>query len=373
MYDYPIPKKNYTVSILIPAYNEEDSIKKTIEAALKSKYKNILEIIAINDGSKDRTAEIVRELERKYKKVKLFDKKNSGKADSINQALKIVKGELVVVLDADSYVCEDAIEKMIGYFDVKSVASVTGRILVYNRKSALEKFQAAEYAIIAFTRKLLEFIDGIWVTPGALSMYRKSALIKVGGFSTKNITEDVEITWRLIKNEYNIRMCLAGGTYTVVPSNFKKWWKQRVRWGIGGLQTLMSYKKLIFKKGALGSFIIPLFAISIFLGLFGLAILFWLFTKRAWQIWQYSQYTFLSNTPIFTSNQLYMSVTVLNFFWAIVFLLGLFITMTGLQTIDPTIKKSPFNLLFYVLFYLSVHPLVMAFSVYKYLKKDITW
>jgi poly-beta-1,6 N-acetyl-D-glucosamine synthase len=373
LYDSPEGKKKYSVTVLIPAYNEEKSIQATIESVLKSDYKNIVEIIAINDGSKDNTAEIIKRLSKKYSNVKLLDKKNSGKADSINQALKIAKGELVVILDADSYICKDAIRKMIGYFDEEKVASVTGRILVHNRTSYIERLQAVEYAVIAFTRKLLEFIDGIWVTPGALSMYRKSALIKVGGFSTTNITEDVEITWRLIKNGYKIKMSLSAGTYTVVPTTLKKWYKQRIRWDIGGLQTIIAYRKEAVRRGSLGYFIIPLFAVSMFLGLFGLLIFLYLFVRRFWLIWQYSHYSFISDMPLITPNQFYFGVTVINFLGIVVFLLGLYLTLTAFKIVDPGIKKSPYNILNYLLLYLAVNPVILAVSVYKYLKKDITW
>jgi len=373
MFDYPKTTRKYSVSVLIPAYNEEDSIKGTVEAVLKSDYKNILEIIVINDGSTDNTRKIVEGVMKKNKLVKILNKKNSGKADSINQALKIAKGELVVIMDADSYICSDAIGKMIGFFDDKDVASVTGRILVKNKDKMLEKLQASEYAMIAFSRKLLEFVEGIWVTPGALSMYRKDALLKVGGFDVKNITEDVEITWRLIKNGYKIRMCLAAGTYTIVPNRAKKWWRQRIRWDIGGIQTVLKYKSEMLKKGSLGYFIVPLFTTSMFLGLFGLSVFFYLSIRRLLLMYQVTHTSFISNVPLLTMNNIYITVTVLNFFGIVVFLLGLYLTLTGLKTINPGIKKSFFNLLIYLFLYLSVYPTVLLVSVYKILRKDIKW
>jgi len=373
MFDYPKTTRKYSVSVLIPAYNEEDSIKGTVEAVLKSDYKNILEIIVINDGSTDNTRKIVEGVMKKNKLVKILNKKNSGKADSINQALKIAKGELVVIMDADSYICSDAIGKMIGFFDDKDVASVTGRILVKNKDKMLEKLQASEYAMIAFSRKLLEFVEGIWVTPGALSMYRKDALLKVGGFDVKNITEDVEITWRLIKNGYKIRMCLAAGTYTIVPNRAKKWWRQRIRWDIGGIQTVLKYKSEMLKKGSLGYFIVPLFTTSMFLGLFGLSVFFYLSIRRLLLMYQVTHTSFISNVPLLTMNNIYITVTVLNFFGIVVFLLGLYLTLTGLKTINPGIKKSFFNLLIYLCLYLSVYPTVLLVSIYKILRKDIKW
>ena len=373
LFTYPKSTKKYSVSVLIPAYNEEDSVEGTVRAVLNSDYKNILEIIVINDGSTDNTGKIAEALAKKYKIIKVLNKKNSGKADSLNQALRIAKGELIIVLDSDSYILPDAIGKMIGYFDNKQVASVTGKILVKNYNNLIERLQAAEYAIIAFSRKLLEFVEGIWVTPGALSMYRKSTLLDVGGFDTKNITEDVEITWRLISKGYAIKMCLAAGTYTIVPNNVKKWWRQRIRWDIGGIQTLNKYKKWILKKGSLGYFIIPLFAVSMFLGLLGLIIFLYLILRKILLMSQFSHYAFLSDVPLITMNNLYFTVTVLNFFGVIVFLLGLFLTLIGLNIVNPGIKKSFFNLGFYLLLYLTASPTILLVSVYKMIKKDIKW
>ena len=91
----PKPKRDFSISVLIPAYNEQDSLRGTVESVLKSEYKNIREVIIINDGSKDNTLKIALELQKKHPKVRVLNKKNSGKADSLNKAIKISKGELI--------------------------------------------------------------------------------------------------------------------------------------------------------------------------------------------------------------------------------------------------------------------------------------
>ena len=171
MFEYPTAKKEYRISVLIPAYNEEGTIRETIESVLNSNYyKERLEVIAINDGSKDRTAEIVKQLMKKYSNLKLLDKQNSGKADSLNQALKIAKGELIAVVDADSYPKKDSIKKLTGYFNDEKVGAVTSAVLLKNKNKFIEKLQAIEYVVMAWTRKLLDFIDAVYVTNGPLSM-----------------------------------------------------------------------------------------------------------------------------------------------------------------------------------------------------------
>jgi len=219
----PKSKKKYLVSVLIPAWNEEKSIRETVENILKSDYKNLVEIIIINDGSTDNTLKIAKQLERKYSKVRVLDKKNSGKADSLNKAIELTKGELIAVVDADSYPDKHALSSMVGFFDDKKVGSITTRILVKSRNNFIRRMQAVEYKVIAFTRKLLGFLDSIYVTPGPLALYRKSALIKINGFDKKNMTEDIEATWHLIHDGYKIKMSFVSKATTVAPDTLKKW------------------------------------------------------------------------------------------------------------------------------------------------------
>ncbi len=372
-FTYKEPKKKFSLSVIIPAYNEEKGIGETIFSVLKSDYKTLKEILIVNDGSTDNTQKIVQEIAKKYSKVKLINKKNTGKADSINYVLKRVKADLVAIIDADSYIKSNALKNMVFYFDNPKVGSVTGRILVKNNKKLLERLQAIEYAMIIFTRKLLEFIEGIWVTPGALSVYRTEALKEVGGFDPKNMTEDVEITWRLIKAGYRIRVAANAITYTSVPDTKKDWWKQRIRWGIGGVQTLLSYKKEVFKKSPLGYFIIPLFAISMFLGLLGLSIFLYLWIKRLILVHSYTAYSAVSEVSLLTANNLYVSVTTLNFFGAIVLIQGLLLTLFGLSKINPGVRKSFINLASYFFAYLTIHPVILAVSIYKMIRKDFKW
>mgnify|MGYP001605292238 CR=1 FL=1 len=123
LYDYPIPKKFPNVSFLVPAYNEEKNLEDTVNALMDVDYPNgKKEIIIINDGSKDNTLKIAKNLEKKYKEVRVLDKLNSGKANSLNFALKIAKGELIAVVDADSYPTKESLMRMVGYFEIWEMA-----------------------------------------------------------------------------------------------------------------------------------------------------------------------------------------------------------------------------------------------------------
>jgi len=272
--------KNYSLSILIPAYNEEKTIAGTIEHVFASDYNGIKEVIVINDGSKDNTLKIANSLKKKYPNLVVIDKKNSGKADSLNFALKFVKGDFVAIIDADSYPEKNAFSHMMGYFSDTKVGAVTAACTPLNRETFLGRLQSIEYKVIAFTRKLLEYIDSIYVAPGSLSVYRKSALEEIGGFDKTNMTEDIESTWHILKNGWKVKMSLSAKVKTVVPEKIRAWWIQRVRWTIGGFQVLKKYARYVFQRSMFGYFVIPFFAFGLSIGLIGVGIFFYLLLGR---------------------------------------------------------------------------------------------
>lgn len=375
MFFVPKVKKKYSVSVLIPAYNEEDSIEGTVKTVLDSDYDNIIEVIIINDGSKDSTLKIARALEKRYSKVKVFDKENSGKADSLNQALKIARGELVAVVDADSYPDKHAISSMIGFFEESDVGAVTTRILVKQKDNFLRKMQSVEYKVIAFTRKLLGFLDSIYVTPGPLAIYRKSALIKIHGFDKKNMTEDIEATWHLTKEGYKVRMSYIAKSTTVAPDTLKKWIKQRIRWNIGGYQTILKYKNHFFKKGMLGLFILPFFSISLFLGVFGLGIFFYRIFRRILFSYLSTKYSIAAQTAIIAIEDVNLNPSILNFLGIILFILGLAFIFYALKHVNEKTheKESFFSVIFYSLVYILLRPIVLIISLGKFLTGKYSW
>ncbi|MCS7106304.1 MAG: glycosyltransferase, partial [Candidatus Aenigmarchaeota archaeon] len=268
-----ILKKLPGISIIIPTYNEEKTIAKTLEKLKKINYpKNKLEIIVVDDGSEDKTYEIAKKFASK--RVKVFKKARKGKASALNFGIKKAKYEFVAVMDADSYLEKDTLKNCIKYFE-KDVAAVTCAVLAARKKTFFEKMQNMEYMLIASMRKAEEFPNVIGATPGAMSVYRKKILKKLGGFDEKNLVEDVEIAWRIVANGYRIRMSLDSKAYSFCPSNFKKWWNQRIRWTVGGFQTLFKHIKSSSKTtSGTGAFILP-FSIIGYLGSFvGIGIFF---------------------------------------------------------------------------------------------------
>jgi poly-beta-1,6 N-acetyl-D-glucosamine synthase len=371
----PKPENKYGISVLIPAYNEEESIEDTVKAVLRSTYENLLEIIIINDGSKDNTLEIAKRLEKEYSKVKILDKENSGKADSLNQAMKIAQGELIAVVDADSYPDEDAFSFTSGYFNDEKIGAVTTRVLVRNRNNFIRKMQAIEYKIIAFTRKLLGFLDSIYVTPGPMALYRKSALMKIGGFDKKNMTEDIEATWHLIHEGYLIRMSFNSKSMTVAPNTLKKWFHQRIRWNIGGYQTILKYKHCFFRKGMLGLFILPFFSISLVLGTFGLGIFFYRIFKKILYYYLSTNYSLTTQTALLTMEEINLNPSVLNFLGIILLILGLFFLFFALRFVNRNIgeKESFFSVFFFSFVYIVLRPIVLIWSLIKFITGRYSW
>jgi cellulose synthase/poly-beta-1,6-N-acetylglucosamine synthase-like glycosyltransferase len=273
------------VSVVIPVYNEEKSIGKTIEALLEAEYpKNKMEILVVDDGSTDKTPKIVGSFNDK--RIKLLRKQNEGNAAyAKNYGIKHAKGEIILTLDADSYVEKDAIRKLLMYFD-EDVGAVTSAVKVYEnperKLSFIEKLQKVEYIFTIFNRKLFSFINGVWVTPGPLSAFRKEIFDELGLFNVKNIMEDQEMALRIQEANYKIASCTDAAVYTVVPNTLGDLYRQRIRWNRGGMKNTFEYKHLThLRYGDFGLFIMPMSLVSIFLLLAILAIVSVSLTKIA--------------------------------------------------------------------------------------------
>ena len=241
------------ISILIPSFNEQNTIIKTLQSVTNLDYpKDKFEIIVINDGSTDNTKEkVTRFIKNNSKfKIKLINQKNQGKAQSMNNALKIVKGEFFACLDADSFVERKTLKKMLTIYEEedKNLAIVTPAMKVKSPKTFLQKIQWIEYLVSLFIGRLIGYLDCIYVAPGPFSLYRTGIIKKMGNFDTKTITEDQEIAYRAQKNHYKIKQCYNGYVYTIAPSNLRMLYKQRNRWLKGGFLNIVKYKKLILNR-----------------------------------------------------------------------------------------------------------------------------
>lgn len=377
MFSYP---KGYPepVSIIVPCYNDQDHIGETIESLLNLEYpKDMIEIIVVDDKSKDNSVSVIKKYAEKHSNVKLIvNKVNSGgAAEPTNIGIRAAKYNYIAVTDSDSSPEKDNLLKMIGFLQTDSkVAAVTCSVMAQKPKKFMQKLQAMEYKVIGFNRKLLDCIDSVYVTPGPFALYRKKVLIDVGLFDTKNMTQDIEIVWRLLSNGYKARMSLSAKVYSITPEKFRDWWKQRVRWNIGGTQCLLKYRKTIFKNGMLGGFIIPFFSFSLFLGLFGLGLFLYLISKRFLLSYLLTKYSLYAGTEVFRLQDLTFEPSILNFFGVVLFLFSLGFSLFCLSKANNgKSNDNLFNVLFYVIVYLSIYPLIMVTSLYKLSRKTYSW
>ena len=253
----PKPKRYPLVSIIIPAHNEEKTIKKSIISCLALNYPK-KEIIVVNDGSTDKTAEVCKPFVEK-KLIRLINKPNGGKGSALNVGIKKAKGELVACLDADSFFRRDALKHMAGYFENPNVAAVTSSMKIKNPKTWVQKIQWVEYLFAIYLRKLMSYLNCLYVVPGPGSMYRKDVLLKLGGFDENNLTEDMEIAFRMQKNKYKIENSINAVVDTIGPASLRSLIKQRIRWYAGFCDNLKDYRDIIFnpKYTDLGMFMIP--------------------------------------------------------------------------------------------------------------------
>jgi len=377
MFEIKKPKKELSLSIVIPCYNEGDSIGETIQRLLNSDYKNLKKIIVVDDCSKDNSYEIIKKIAKKNPKVFACQTpKNTGcAAGAKNYGARFVKTELIGFSDGDSFPEKSAISNMVGFFNDPKVGAVTSRVLVRNRNKFIERLQAVEYKVIAFTRKLLGFVDGIYVTNGPLSIYPKKIFDEVRGFDDKNLTEDIEITWNIVSRGYLVHMSLSSLVYTVVPSNLKTWFRQRIRWNVGGLQTINKYKGKWFKCGMLGSFILPFFSFSWILAIFGILVLIYRLIRTIILRTLSMSYSTKVNTALLTMKEINLSPNALLFFGIATLLMGIFFTLLALNySKEKEFKKQGVLLILnYTFIYLLLYPVILITSIYKYLRGYKSW
>jgi len=238
--------KDYSrVSIIVPSYNEGKNIKNTLERLIDLEYpKDKLEIIVVDDGSKDNTYEIAKEYEEKYNFIKVYKKENGGKSSALNYGIRRSSGEIIVTLDADSIPEKDSLIKMLKYMYYYNADIVVPAIQTINTKKLIEKYQYIDYSIHNFSRMVIDKMNSIFIASGPFSVFKRSVFEKIGLFDEKNISEDMEIALRAQKNNFKIKFCPEVIIKTVPPDNFKSLLKQRVRWVLGFIDNYMKYRDI---------------------------------------------------------------------------------------------------------------------------------
>lgn len=244
------------ISVVIPAYNEEVGVIRTIESVLNSPYKN-KEIIVVNDGSTDATLRILRNFQRKHKNmIAIINQKNAGKAAALNNGImNRAKGSLVMVLDADSLLHPESLQNMAEQFRDRKTIAAASNVKVIPSNSMLGLSQRIEYLISYRMKRALSTMNMEYIIGGVGSTFRKRQLIAAGGYDTDTMTEDIDLTVKLIRKygnkKYRISYVANSVAYTEHVLTFGSLIKQRFRWKFGRFQTLLKNKNMFFSSSKL--------------------------------------------------------------------------------------------------------------------------
>jgi len=255
-----IPGELPPVSVLLAAYNEERVIASTISHLLEADYPAPLEVIVVDDGSKDGTSRVVSEIAASESRVRLIRQENGGKASALNRALSEARHRTIVMIDADTMVAPDGIMKVVAPLRDPEVGAVSGNIRVGNTKHWLGKFQDLEYAgAFEIDRRAQDLLGCIVVAPGALSSYRREALDEAGPLTHETLAEDTDLTLQLHRLGWKIVFAPKAFADTEAPESVKALISQRFRWAFGTLQCLWKHGSLTFAAGSgwLGWFALP--------------------------------------------------------------------------------------------------------------------
>ncbi|WP_158799492.1 glycosyltransferase [Pedobacter sp. L105] len=246
--EFLLKNPDMKVSVIIPAYNEEVTVVNTINSLLRTTYPNV-EFIFVDDGSKDRTVELVKEAFGHMPQVKIFTKPNGGKATALNYGIQHTDSEFVICIDADTQLKTDAITELMRYFYEDEIAAVAGTVKVGNKNNLITNWQSIEYITAQnMDRRAFDILNTITVVPGAIGAFRRAVMEEVGGFTKDTLAEDCDLTMRILRAGYEVRNCDSAIAYTEAPETVNMLLKQRLRWSFGVMQSFWKNRKTLFNK-----------------------------------------------------------------------------------------------------------------------------
>ncbi len=248
------------VAVLVPAYNEDKVIVRTVKSVLNSNYPNF-RVIVIDDGSSDGTYEVTRQAfatEIADGKVTVLTKANAGKAAALNYALEYVTEEIFVGIDADTVIAPSAISHLVPNFADPQIGAIAGNAKVGNRVNLWTRWQALEYITSQnFERRALDVFGAVTVVPGAIGAWRTEAVRVEGGYHTDTVAEDADLTMRLLRRGYRVEYDDRALAFTEAPTTANGLMRQRFRWSFGIMQSAWKHRATFLRKGVLGFVSLP--------------------------------------------------------------------------------------------------------------------
>jgi cellulose synthase/poly-beta-1,6-N-acetylglucosamine synthase-like glycosyltransferase/peptidoglycan/xylan/chitin deacetylase (PgdA/CDA1 family) len=241
------------ITIVIPAYNEEAGIAATVQSMAESRYRGRLEIIVVDDGSTDRTAQAAQDLG--YPFVRTITQRNSGKPGALNTGIMAAQSDILVLVDGDTIFQPDTLEKLVAPLADRDVGAVSGNTKVYNRKGFLGRWQHLEYVVgFNLDRRMYDLLGVMPTVPGAIGAFRRPALYQVHGVSHDTLAEDTDLTMALCRAGWRIVYAPQAIAWTEVPATLRVLWKQRYRWCYGTMQAMWKHRDAVAERGQAGRF-----------------------------------------------------------------------------------------------------------------------
>lgn len=258
------PARYPPLSVLIAAYNEEDSIRETLESLSRQRYDAELQVMVIDDGSTDRTREVVRQAIADlsfppHVRVELLEMPcNGGKARALTTGLDHVRHDLVVTIDADTMVFRDALRRIVAnqLASPGNTAATAGTVLVRNsRANLLARLQEWDYFLgIAVVKRVQSLLQGTLVAQGAFSIYRTDVLREIGGWP-ETVGEDIVLTWAILERGYRVGYSEDAFVFTNVPTSLRAYFNQRKRWSRGLIEAFKRHPGMLRPRRLVSPFI----------------------------------------------------------------------------------------------------------------------
>jgi poly-beta-1,6-N-acetyl-D-glucosamine synthase len=245
------------VSVIVPAWNEEVGILKTVKSILRSNYRT-MEIVVVNDGSTDSSDKLMRSFIEEYEEEHRGDrdrieilyryKENAGKGRALNDGIRMSSGEIIISIDADCVLHPDTVGNFVKHFENKRVMAAVGNVKVGNKKTLLETLQYLEFLFSFYFKKADSIFNTIYIIGGAAGAFRREVFEKIGLYSWANITEDIDLSVRIQKAGMKIVYAADAVVYTEAATTFKGLAAQRLRWKRGRFQTFFEHRNLFFSE-----------------------------------------------------------------------------------------------------------------------------
>ena len=375
------PKELPRVSILVPAFNEEKCIAQTIESCLGVNYpKDMLDIIVVNDGSKDGTGRICKKYASKGRIIYIENMPNQGKSVALNRGFERASTEYVATIDADTVVEPDIILKTLPYFSSDKVAAVTVMIKVRDVKNIMQRVVAIEYDLSnGFYNKVLSYLNCLFVTPGQFSIYRRDKVLELGGFDRNNIVEDTEIAYRMHKRGWRIACCTTATAYTIVPSTLRDFYYQRKRWYTGTMQTILQHRDVIFnrKLGAFGMYFVPFnYGGTVLATLLSASLVVIMFRDASYAFSNMSLIRFDLAPMIHLSLRGSLDPFVISMYYFLgltPLVLHCIISYIGLKTIGNEVRKNAAGFVGFMFFFIPYQVMWVLCMYFTAFKREVKW